>query len=372
MLQDETITESSDQTEMIRPLIISDRDTVSQYCPSLKHLLFGFEAQEVSCSMVVPPASDIEFLLFPRVKIIEHPLLRFPLFYRQNQKSLFERIEELKPSIVHCFGTAKVMLAKSIAEHFAIPAVISINSAHIALLHRHIIDKNFEKIIVPSDCVADSLKKYFSQEKITRVNIGTFVDEACSCFSSDNTLPSMIVSCRFDRFSDFEPLLNAIRHLTVDGNEFIVSLMGQGKAEKQIREFINQTGLIQTINITPLMRPLRSIFRGCDIYIHSDYMGDFDPAMIEAAGAGLAVAADKNNVAEFLQDGTTAVLFDGSDELSIYSTLQKLLENKIMAKTLASNLQNYLRSNNSVSTMVSDLLKIYSETAKHSLSANPL
>ncbi|MEN6384901.1 MAG: hypothetical protein ABFD79_06850, partial [Phycisphaerales bacterium] len=76
--------ESINEPVSIRPLIISDRETVNQYCPSFRHMLFGFEAQDVHCAMVVPPKSDIEFLLFPGAKIIEYPLLRFPLFYTRN------------------------------------------------------------------------------------------------------------------------------------------------------------------------------------------------------------------------------------------------------------------------------------------------
>jgi glycosyltransferase involved in cell wall biosynthesis len=368
MFQNDTEAENAAVPESIRPLIISDRETVNQYCPSFRHMLFGFEAQDVPCAMVVPPKSDIEFLLFPGAKIIEYPVLRFPLFYMHNRKNLFERIESVRPGIVHCFGTKKTHLAKSIAEYLDIPAVLTLNSINISLRHRMVIDKTFEKIIAPSDKISLGLEKYFSREKIARVNVGTFADEACSCFASDQRLPSMIVPCKFDKFDDFEPLLNALRHLAVDGNEFVVVFMGSGRAEKQIRDFINQTGLNQTVAITPLIRPLRSVFRGCDIMIHSKCSGAFNPVIVEAAGAGLAVAADKNNVEELLEEGSTAVFFDSTDELSIYAALQKLLDDRQMTRKLAMNLQNNLRINNSVSSMVNKLLKIYSETKKYSLS----
>ncbi|OHB49833.1 MAG: hypothetical protein A2Y10_09410 [Planctomycetes bacterium GWF2_41_51] len=369
MLENETLAE---EKSVIRPLMVSDKETVSQYCPSFRHMLFGFEAQDVSCSMVVPPASEIEFLLFPGVKIIEHPLLRFPLFYLQNRKNLFDRIEDVRPSIVHCLGTARAMLAKSIADYFDIPAVITVNSTDVWYPLRGVIRKKFEKIIVPSMRIAEGLVKHFPKEKITQINVGTFADESSSCFSSTERLPSMIVPGKFDNFNDYEPLLNAIRHLTVDGHEFVVILMGSGRAEKEIREFINQTGLIQTIAMTPLIRPLRSVFRGCDVFIHTNCLGKFDPVVIEAAGAGLAVAAERKNLEEFLIDNSTAVLFDSTDELSIYAALQKLLEDKIMAKTIAGNLQNYLRTNNSISTMIRNLMNIYTETLKPSFSAKLL
>ncbi len=373
MFQSETEIENQNETESaIRPLIISDRVTVNQYCSSFRHLLFGFEAQDVRTAIVVPPKSDIEFLLFPGARIIEHPILRFPLFYAHNKKNLLERIEEVRPGIIHCFGTAKSMLAKSVAEHLDIPAVITINSTKVSLPYRMLIDKFFEKIIVPSAKIGIGLEKYFAKEKITQLNPGAFTDDVCSCFSSPARLPSMITLCRFDNFKIFEPLLNAIRHLAVDGYDFVVIFMGQGRAEKQIRDFVNQTGLAQTVVLSPPVRPMRSVFRGCDVLIHTNYSGSFDPVIIEAAGAGLAVAADRNNVEELLQEDFSVVLFDRNDELSIYSALQKLLDDKQRTCTLAMNLQDQLRKNNSVSSMVSTLLKIYSDTRKHTLTLPPL
>ena len=364
MLLNEPITDSQNQAVAIRPLIVSDSDTIRQYCSPFRHLLFGFEAQGVTSAMVVPPASDIESLLFPGAGIVEYPALRFPLFFFQNRKLLLSRMEEINPSIIHCYGISKTLLAKSLSEHLGIPAVITINSGHIGVLDKMIINKNFEKIIVPSAQIAEQLRqKGFSQEKISQVNVGTFADVSCACFARPDRLASMIVPCSFDKFSDYEPLLGAIRHLSVDGYEFVVVFMGQGRAEGQIRDFIRSTGLVQTVTISPQMRPLRSVFRGCDILIHPCCFDGYNPAVIEAAAAGLAIAADKNNSEEFLRDGSTAVLFDCNDELSIYSAIQRLLDNKELAKSIAQTAQDCLRSSNSVSSMVDNLLKIYQAAA---------
>jgi glycosyltransferase involved in cell wall biosynthesis len=365
MLQNEMITENIGRTGIIRPLIMSDAETVRDFCSSLRHLMFGFEAQGITSAMVVPPASGIESFLFPGAGIIEHPALRFPLFFFQNRKLLILRIEEIKPTLIHCYGTAKALSAGRLAEYFGIPAVVSINSGRISAVSKMIINKYFQRIIVPSGRIGEMLKqKGIGAEKISQVNIGTFTDENCACFSRPDRMTSIIVPGYFDNFSNYEPLLGAIRHLSVDGYEFVVVFMGTGPAEKQIREFIKATGLIQTVTIVPQIRPLRAVFRGCDMLIHPYCFDKFDSAVIEAAGAGLVIIAGKENVEEFLQDGSTGVLFDSSDELSIYSSLQKILDNKESAKSIALNAQNILRSDYSVSTMVGDLLKIYSETAK--------
>jgi glycosyltransferase involved in cell wall biosynthesis len=363
MLQNEMITENTGQTGVVRPLIISDGETVRDFCSSLRHLMFGFEAVNITSAMVVPPGSGIESFFFPGAGIVEYPTLRFPLFYFQNRKLLISRIEEIKPTLIHCYGTAKALSAGRLAEHFGIPAIVTINSGRISTVSKMIINKYFQRILVPSGRIGEMLKQNgLEAEKISQVNIGTFTDDSCACFLRPERMTSIIVPGYLDKFSNYEPLLGALRHLSVDGYEFVVVIMGTGPAEKQIREFIKATGLIQTVTIAPQIRPVRAVFRGCDILIHPRCFDKFDSAVIEAAGAGVVVLADKNNIEEFLQDESTSVLFDSGDELSIYSSLQKILDNKELAKSIAMNSQNILRCNYTVSSMVGDLLKIYSET----------
>ena len=361
MSGNEIITENHNETDGIRPLLVSDTETVQRFCAPLRHLLFGFEAQGVSSCVVVPPNSQIESFLWPGIEIIEHPALRFPLFYRQNRRRLISRIEKFRPTIVHCLGTARARLAKTIGQTFNVPAVVTINSSKQNFLRRQTISTGFSTVIAPSERIAELFKKQNSKiaALVKQVNIGIFVDETCACFSRPGRIGSMVMVSDFLRFDDLEPLLGAVRHLAVDGYEFLVVLMGSGPAEHKIRNFIRGVGLSHTVSISPEIRPMREVFRGADVFIQPYVTERLEPALIEAASAGAAIATDKNNADNLLQNNTTAIFFDSRDELSIYSALQKLLDDKQLAKTLASAAQNYLRNNNTVSSMVDQLLEIY-------------
>lgn len=365
MSTNEIITENQSGTEVIRPLLVSDSEMVQRFYSPLRHLLFGFEAQGIACCVVVPPNSQIESFLWPGIEIIEYPALRFPLFYRQNRRRLFSRIEKFKPTIIHCLGTARAFLARTIGRTFNIPVVVMINSSRQNFLRRWVINKGFSAVIAPSERIAEMFKKQNSKiaALVKQINTGTFVDDTCACFSRPGRIPGMVMVRDFLRFDDLEPSLNALRHLAVDGYEFLVVLMGGGPAEHKIRNFIRSVGLAHTVNISPEMKPLRAVFLGTDIFIQSYITEGLDPAMVEAASAGTAIAADKNNADGLLQNNT-AVFFDSRDELSIYSALQKLLDDRDMARKLASAGQDYLRSNNTVSSMIAELLKIYSQAAQ--------
>jgi glycosyltransferase involved in cell wall biosynthesis len=365
MATEETIMESPCGAAAIRPLIVSDTETIQRFCAPLRHLLFGFEAQGISSCLVLPPNSEVETFLWPGMDVIDYPALRLPLFIRQNRRRLFAHIEKFNPSVVHCLGASKALIAKIISRNFGIPAVLTVNSSHQNFLKRKIIRKNFAAIIASSDRFVESIKKHNPEIAaiVRQVSIGTFVDETCACFSRPRQLPSMVMASDFLRFDDLEPLLGAVRHLAVDGYEFIVVLMGRGPAEDKIRHFVKNTGLSQTVSISPEIRPLRSALRGADIFIQPYITERLDSAMLEAASAGLAIATDKNNADNMLKNNQTAIFFDCKDELSVYSALQKLLDDRQLAVTLASAVQDYLRNNNSVSSMVAGLLEIYAQVS---------
>jgi glycosyltransferase involved in cell wall biosynthesis len=365
MTTEETITENNNVATAIRPLIVSDSEMVRRMYSPLRHLLFGFEAQGIQSCLVLPPSSGIETFLWPGIDVIDYPALRFPLFIRQNRRRLFEHIEKFEPTVVHCLGTSRAIITKVISKNFGIPAVLTVHSPYQNFLMRKVIKSGFSAVIASSNRFTEHLKKFNPKIAgiVRQVSAGTFVDETCACFSRQEQLPSMVMVSDFLEFDTLEPLLNAVRHLAVDGYEFVVVLMGRGPAEDKIRHFVKNTGLSQTVSISPEIRPLRVVMRGADIFIQPHITERLDPAIIEAASAGLAIATDYTNADNMLQNNQTAIFFDGRDELSIYSTLQKLLDDRQLAVRLASAVQEYLRNNNSVSTMVDDLLGIYAQVS---------
>jgi glycosyltransferase involved in cell wall biosynthesis len=65
------------------------------------------------------------------------------------------------------------------------------------------------------------------------------------------------------------------------------------------------------------------------------------------------------NFEELVIKNQTAVIFDGNDELNIYSTISELFDKKEFARNLAKNSQEHIRKNYSVSTMIEKLIDVY-------------
>jgi glycosyltransferase involved in cell wall biosynthesis len=159
----------------------------------------------------------------------------------------------------------------------------------------------------------------------------------------------------------FEPFLNAVRHLVLDGFEVVVAIMGKGKAEKAIRNYVRKLGLTSIVTVVPPIRPIRNVLRGADIYVHLSDKHYFDAQLLEAMSVGLAVVGASERVSGLMVEGQTAVSWDPEDELNIYGCLKTLLGQRDKSRQIALNAQAHLRQHNSVSAMVDRLVNTYIE-----------
>jgi hypothetical protein len=107
------------------------------------------------------------------------------------------------------------------------------------------------------------------------------------------------------------------------------------------------------------MRPLRTVLAGADVFLHLHDRGLFNAQMLEAMGVGLAIAGAEDATSGLLIDGQTAALWDGKDEMSIYSCLKRLLSQRESARRLALNAQAFLQQQCGVSCMIENVLNAY-------------
>ena len=345
----------------VRPALIVDRSTLKSYAVLLRHLLTGLADEPCPAAIICPPDADVGNILCPSVELIRHPILKIPLFRTQNSKILFDKLEKFKPSVLHCLSGSKARLTVRIATHLDIPYVLTFNALQRSLFRPRLCPSHCADLIASSEVIADYLVKVYSRlsGRIEQINIGVFVDDTCACFSETSRVTSMVTAKTLDRLSDFEPLLNAVRHLAIDGYEFIYAIVGSGPAERQIHELIKGLGLSQLVTIIPAIDPIRTLFAGADIFIQPRPAAEFDSCLLEAMSVGTAVATARGGIDDLLIEDRTAVFFDPDDELRIYSALQKLFDQHDFARQLALTGQIHLRKHYSVSRMVDALIQTY-------------
>lgn len=355
--------QSQKNTEVaIRPVLLADAETVSNCAVFLRHLFTGFADADIEGALICPPGTNIDFLGSDSVEIISHPAFKFPLLWRQNRDAIQSKLAKFKPTVLHCLGQQKAPLTEKLAGHFDIPSILSIFSMRLKLSPWRRSMGRFAAVLAPSDNIADKIKQVHAQnnQHFLQINMGTVVEDSCACFSQPQRLASMVMVHPLDNLSKLEPVLCAARHLAIDGYEFMLVVVGSGRAEKAIRRIVKDMGLSNVINIIDTVEPLRSVLAGADIFIRPQPCEAFDSSLIEAMSVGMAVAACSGGADDdLLIDGQTALLFDPEDELSIYAGLQQLLDKHDLAKNLARAAQSTLREDHSVAEMVDRHIDLY-------------
>ena len=344
-----------------RLALIASEHTVSEYSIFLEHLLVGLADESIPVALVCPPGLDADSVLTGAAEVISHPVFELPLTGHLNRRLLVERLAKFKPTILHCLCESKALLTKRLARRLDLPYVLMVNSLAKHLVQFSVSSRLCVKIITPAKSIAADIAGAYPRfaERIEQINIGTFVAESARCFSEPSRAVTIVMTEPLNNADSFENLFAALRHLMIDGYEFVMVVTGGGRAEGQLRKLLAALGLLQTVTIVPRLRPLRSVLAAGDIFIQPQPNSAFNPLLLEAMSVGSAVATCKGGVDDLIIEDKTAVVFDPNDELSIVGALQRLLNRRDFARKIAKAAQQYLKDNHTVSKMISATLQTY-------------
>ena len=347
----------------LRLALIASEHTVSEYSIFLEHLLVGLADESIPVALVCPPGRDMDSLFTGAAEIISHPVFELPLTEHLNRRLLIERLAKFKPAVLHCLCESRAVLTRRLTRRLDLPYVLTVNSLARHLVRFSVSSRHCAKIITPTKSIAADIAGAYPRfaERIEQINIGTFVTEGNRCFSKRSLSPTIVMAHPLDNADNFENLFSAVRHLMLNGYEFMMVVTGGGRAEGQLRKLLAALGLLQTVTIVPRLRPWRSVLAAGDIFIQPHPSSTFNPLLLEAMSIGSVVAACKGGVDDLIIEDKTAVVFDPNDELSIVGALQRLLDRRDFARKTAKAAQQYLKDNHTVSKMISATLQTYHE-----------
>ncbi|AQT69757.1 colanic acid biosynthesis glycosyltransferase WcaL [Anaerohalosphaera lusitana] len=345
----------------VRPAIFVDAYAIRDYATGLQHLLAGLAEKSHEAALVCPPDVNIDAVMGPTATAMCYPVFKLPFLCRQNRNMLVDRLGKFKPSVLHAFSSSRFKITRQVAHIMDLPYVLSVNRLALRPSANYMKDEHCTSVVASSRKISEAMckKSPYAEEKLEQINIGTFVEDSTACFSGEHAVTSIILAQDLHKEQDFKALLNAIRHLVIDGYEFVLAILGKGKAERAIHRQIHSLELSQIITLVGEVEPIRPLFAGADVFIQPQPRREFNSRLLEAMSVGMAVATSRHIKDDMVIPDETAVVFDPYDELSVYSALQKILEDKDRARCMAQNGQDYLRKYHSVSRMADSLTDTY-------------
>ncbi len=349
------------RSSQIRPALILDGDFLRDNTSMIRRYLIALVSEGFVPIVVGPPGGDLTNVISPSVEIVEYPVFQIPLLWIQNRTFLLDMLDDLEPTILHCLCPKRIRLTAYVAEALDLPYVASFSRPPGRWFHPRIQSTQCRQIIGTSPAVVRRLNQVYPRmaNSVRQVCPGEFVGETCACYADPNRQPSLIAIQPLEDIRYFEFLLNAIRHLAIDGLNFAAAILGQGRGSGAIHRMIRRLGLSRIVTVAPPIKPLQAVLSAADLFIQSGRPLDMNPALLDAMSVGMAAALSKNSLEEILAPGVVAEYFDPGDEFSMYSCLQKLLTQREHARHLGRNAQEYMRRHHSVSQMMEELIRIY-------------
>lgn len=344
-----------------RPVLFTDAESMRQVPTFFRSTLVGLVGSAHRIALAAPAGSDLHTVPCPAVDILRYPLWIGRLLQRKSRERFVESLTQFKPTVLHGIWPQHARLLDSLSRQLHIPCVLSFFKPVRGIAHLLSPPALAQGCMAATELIRRTIEPHVPKEpgRLVTIPPGCYAESKCACFADRNRKASCIMIHSIHRLEDFEPLLQAVRHLLLDGFEFFLGILGSGRAESALRRRIRTLGLASSISIVPMMDSCRDMLCGADIYIRLRDPGRYDPMLTEAMSVGLAVASCADEVSDLLQDGQTAVLFEPEDELSIYTGLKKLLSRPESARQMAAAAQERIRISHQVSRMIDRLLETY-------------
>jgi glycosyltransferase involved in cell wall biosynthesis len=367
-MTEEKITTDSEPERALpsRVALIASRRTIAEYPLYLKYLLVGLADESVPALLVCPPVLDVDVVVPPVVEVVRHPAIEVLPLELYNRRLLLGRLTEFKPDLVHCLCETKAALARWLTRCLKLKYLLNLNSI---LTRYHFLSLSKGRcaaIITPAKTIADSFAAGHAKyaQRVRQINIGAFVCDTAACFARPERLPCVVVAHPLDNALDLENLFHVLHRLAVENYQFMVALVGTGRAESKIRKQLISAGLLRVVTIVPHLSGLNSALSSADIFVVPRPSARFNSLLLAAMGAGSAVATCTGGVDDLIINGKTAIVFNPDDQLSIYDCLKRLFDAREFAKQIACGAQQHLRQNYHVSDMVASTLQLYRQAGR--------
>jgi glycosyltransferase involved in cell wall biosynthesis len=329
----------------------------------LGRLLVGLTDESIPVALVCPQNINLDSVILGAAEIIRYPNINIPLIKHFNKRLLIESIAKFKPTVLHCLCETQAGIVRQLARQLNLPYLLTVTSLQKRWNRSAVSPKRCIRIIAPTQSIVSNFTGFYSRfaDRVQQINIGTFTTQTARCFSEPSGTPTIVTAHPFRSNNEFENLINALRQLLINGYEFMMVVIGGGRAEGKLWKMLAAFDMLRIVTIVPRATPWRQVLGTADIFIQPQPTTALNTLLLEAMSVGTAVAACKGGIDDSIIENETAVIFNPNDEFSILEALKLLLSKREYARKIANNAQQYIRKNHSVSNMISSFIQIYNE-----------
>ncbi len=387
----ETNNNGPGKKKLARVVLLADPAALHWYGPVIRRLAIGLIDEVSSISLLsIGDSPLLEYIPSPPIRILteKHALpeqipneapdawqitidtakydLLERLLPKRHVQKLAEAIMPLKPTLLHAMSERQVSLVRNLSKILNIPYVLSLLAMDKGSLN--ISDRRCKAVLCGNSNLARNLRHEYPEfaERIRLLPIGAHVGESPCCFSTTERTPMAICCCRLEHKLGLNTLIHAIRRLHNKGKKLQLTISGEGPAEHDLRQIVDELKLGESVHFVPLIDNIlatsdasKHLLEGADIFVQPWAAEMWRPELLEAMSVGNAVVIVEGTGNDLILPGKTALTVNFQDEIKLCETLESLLDDHGRAQELARNAQGHLRKHFLVSTMITRLAGSY-------------
>lgn len=345
-----------------RLALVVGRGTMRHIGRVVQHLTVGLLDEPMRVTVIAPQGEDISDLPSPPVDILTYPTPRLGMFRRRTVENLADQLAEYDIELLHGLDAWAHDVTRDLSDLMDLPYMVSV----IGINHGRLLTPlggHCRAVLAASIPIrADLLARHVAlADKTHLLRPGVHQLRRVSCFADPQRSAAIIAGGNLDIYEPFAAVLEAFAAIRDSGTDCVFFMMGNGKAERQLRLRAEQLNLMHQLTFVDHLpqNQLAGIFKAADIFVYPHSSGTLEMELLEAMAAGIPVMVGGPCVGDFIIDTETALTYNGRDAVGLTAKLKMLLENHGMAVRLAETAMAYLRQHHSPAQMVAAMAETY-------------
>ncbi len=361
----DTTTRSSPKP--LRVVLVCGTETLGNLSPVIRHLTVGLLDEPIQIFLTCPIDTDTTGIPTPPVQIIRYRKSFISLLHNRSIDALLEHLSGAGISLLHALDTDALGITQKLSARLDLDYVVGVYSlaAHVrnCATPTSPAGRRCRAILAGSQPIYQNLLKVRSipADIVHLLRPGVHQASEPTCFVKPDNAVAIVAGGNLDDYKHFAAVLESFTRLRETHHDCIFFLVGQGPAERHLRELSAKLNLVEDLTFVGYLGPdeINGILRAADIFLSPRPTDRVEINLLSAMAAGVPVLAAGAKACDFIIDGQTALTFQPGDASEITAKVTALLDDHAFAQNLAKTALEYLKENHSPSRMTAQILRLY-------------
>lgn len=298
------------------------------------------------------------------VPIIEVPRLAARLLGSLGIRQLVKEYASKPPRLIHAQRRNLDLIAVELAQEFRVPYLITIHDRIPAEQSLRIYPQYLGAVIAVSPSIERDLVlgAGVPAEVVRVVPSGVDVPANLSLPPPRNTrhVPVVGTASALEPVKGLTYFLLAAELILSSGYDVEFLIAGSGPDEEVLRHAAQHLDIANRVTFATHVTRYTEVIDTVDLFVVPSLEQGLGTVMLEAMAHGKPVVATQvGGIADFLVDGTHALLVPKANHVILADKIKFLLDNPEKARVLAANAQGLVRDRFSIERMTSETCEIY-------------